>query len=57
MTDITITLGAASQEPLAFVPGGVPVRDADGRVIGGIGSSGGSPDQDLEIANAAVAAR
>ncbi|PZE95204.1 heme-binding protein [Curtobacterium sp. MCBD17_008] len=50
------SLWAASQEPLTFVAGGVPVRDADGHVIGGIGSSGGSPDQDLEIANAAVAA-
>lgn len=50
------SLGAASHEPLTFVAGGVPVTDATGAVIGAIGSSGGSPDQDLEIATAAAAA-
>ncbi|MDR6574817.1 MULTISPECIES: heme-binding protein [unclassified Curtobacterium] len=50
------SLGAASHEPLTFVAGGVPVTDAAGSVIGAVGSSGGSPDQDLVIAEAAVAA-
>ena len=50
------SLGAASHEPLTFVAGGVPLTDGSGAVIGAIGSSGGSPDQDLEIATAAAAA-
>ena len=47
---------AATSGPLAFVGGGVPVRDAHGVVIGAIGVGGGSPDQDHEVAEAALAA-
>jgi glc operon protein GlcG len=39
---------------LAIIKGGVPVL-ADGRVVGGLGVSGGSGDQDLEIAETALA--
>ena len=36
------------------VGGGVPV-EADGTIVGGVGISGGSPEQDIEGAEAAVA--
>lgn len=35
-------------------PGGEPIK-LDGRVIGGIGVGGGSPDEDVEIARTAAA--
>lgn len=38
-----------------LVPGGFPIADGD-VVIGGIGVGGGSPDQDMEVAQAALAA-
>jgi uncharacterized protein GlcG (DUF336 family) len=37
---------------LTALPGGALLADAAGRVIGGIGVSGLSPDQDQEIADA-----
>ncbi|MFO7249389.1 MAG: heme-binding protein [Actinomycetes bacterium] len=41
--------------PLRFacLPGGVPLRDADA-VIGGVGVSGGSPEQDVACARIAA---
>lgn len=36
--------------------GGLPIQDKNGRVIGAIGVSGGSVDQDVQIAQAAVEA-
>lgn len=36
--------------------GGIPLKTADGTVIGAIGVSGGAVSQDLEIAEAAVVA-
>lgn len=41
---------------LIVFAGGIPVRDADGRVIGAVGVSGGAVAQDFEVAEAAVAA-
>jgi uncharacterized protein GlcG (DUF336 family) len=41
---------------LATFAGGVPLVTADGTMIGAVGVSGGAVSQDLEIANAAVAA-
>ena len=41
---------------LIVFPGGVPVKDAEGRLIGAVGVSGGMVDQDFEVATAAVAA-
>jgi uncharacterized protein GlcG (DUF336 family) len=40
---------------IAFLGGGVPVMQGGG-VIGGIGTSGGSEDQDIECAEACLAA-
>lgn len=41
---------------LATFGGGIPVRSRDGSVIGALGVSGGTVDQDVEIAKAAYAA-
>ncbi|WP_232492782.1 GlcG/HbpS family heme-binding protein [Novosphingobium kaempferiae] len=46
----------ASNGGLMPFPGGLPIIAADGTVIGAVGVSGGAPSQDLEIAEAAVAA-
>jgi uncharacterized protein GlcG (DUF336 family) len=34
------------------VAGGLPVTDADGRLVGAVGVGGGSPDNDNEVAEA-----
>ena len=36
--------------------GGVPLTGEDGRVVGGVGVSGGSPEQDHDVAAAGAAA-
>lgn len=36
--------------------GGLPIADAEGRVIGAVGVSGGTADQDVEVARACLAA-
>ena len=41
---------------LISFPGGVVLKDAQGKVIGAIGVSGGSVDQDHEVASAGAAA-
>lgn len=48
-------ISAATTEHLAFVPGGLPLLE-DGVLLGALGSGGGMPDQDQQIAVAAVAA-
>jgi uncharacterized protein GlcG (DUF336 family) len=50
------TIGAATGEQLTFLAGGIPLFDADGELRGAIGSGGGTPEQDAEIAGAAVEA-
>ncbi|AXH35397.1 heme-binding protein [Humibacter sp. BT305] len=50
------TIQTSTTLPLAFVAGGVPITDADGVVVGAFGAGGGSPEQDHEVAAAAVAA-
>lgn len=40
---------------LAPFGGGIPLRAGDGHLIGALGVSGGSVDQDVEVANAALA--
>lgn len=39
---------------LISFPGGVLLKDANGKIIGAIGVSGGSVDQDHEVASAAI---
>ncbi|MGY6648176.1 GlcG/HbpS family heme-binding protein [Wenyingzhuangia sp. IMCC45574] len=39
---------------LVSFPGGIPVKDKNGNIIGAIGVSGGTIDQDREIATAAA---
>lgn len=41
---------------LLLVGGGVPLFDEDGALIGGLGASGGLPEQDAALARAATAA-
>ncbi|MBO9728483.1 MAG: heme-binding protein [Chitinophaga sp.] len=41
-----------SNDGLLTIAGGVVLKNKDGVVIGAIGSSGGTPEQDKEIANA-----
>ncbi|MDG4651260.1 GlcG/HbpS family heme-binding protein [Chryseobacterium arthrosphaerae] len=44
-----------SNDGLLTIAGGVVIKDAEGRIIGAIGSSGGTPEQDKEIAEAGAA--
>ncbi|MFS4473065.1 GlcG/HbpS family heme-binding protein [Chryseobacterium sp. T20] len=41
-----------SNEGLLTIAGGVVLKNTEGKMIGAIGSSGGSPEQDQEIAEA-----
>ncbi|MEC4616349.1 MULTISPECIES: GlcG/HbpS family heme-binding protein [Tsukamurella] len=41
---------------LLLMGGGVPLFDDDGALIGGLGASGGTPEQDAALARAAIAA-
>jgi uncharacterized protein GlcG (DUF336 family) len=50
------TIQTSTSLPLAFVAGGIPIVDAAGVVIGAFGAGGGSPQQDHDVAAAAVAA-
>lgn len=49
-------LGAATQQPLAAVPGGLLCRDASRNVVGAIGISGAAADEDEHCAVVAAAA-
>jgi uncharacterized protein GlcG (DUF336 family) len=50
---LAVTLPLASGNVLTSLPGGFPLR-FDGRLVGGIGISGGHPDQDAVIAAAVL---
>ncbi|MGP9623568.1 GlcG/HbpS family heme-binding protein [Corynebacterium sp. AOP34-AQ2-28] len=39
---------------LLLMGGGVPITDAEGNLLGALGVSGGTPEQDAEVARAAV---
>ena len=43
-------VGAEVEQPIAAVPGGVLVRDASNRVLGAVGVSGASADEDEHLA-------
>lgn len=53
---ITPALLAAASVPLAFLPGGIPLRDREGRLRGAVGVGGGTPEQDQAVAEAAARA-
>ncbi|CEJ69375.1 hypothetical protein BN1195_01673 [Chryseobacterium oranimense G311] len=44
-----------SNEGLLTIAGGVVIKDTEGKIIGAIASSGGTPEQDKEIAKAGAA--
>ncbi|WP_343608562.1 heme-binding protein [Chryseobacterium oranimense] len=44
-----------SNEGLLTIAGGVVIKDAEGKIIGAIATSGGTPEQDKEIAKAGAA--
>lgn len=48
------TVQTSTVLPLAFIAGGVPIRNDEGVVVGAFGAGGGSPDQDHEVASFAV---
>jgi len=50
------TIETAASFALAFVAGAVPITDSNGVVIGAIGVGGGMPDQDHDVASAALTA-
>ncbi|MCE4064611.1 heme-binding protein [Chryseobacterium gleum] len=45
-----------SNEGLLTIAGGVVIKNTSGKIIGAIGSSGGTPEQDKEIAEAGAQA-
>jgi uncharacterized protein GlcG (DUF336 family) len=48
-------ISASNEGRVVIFAGGIPLK-ADGRVVGAVGSSGGTPDQDHEVAEAGVVA-
>ncbi len=46
----------ASESRLVYSMGGIPIRDPDGTVVGAIGASGGTGEQDIEVSTAAIEA-
>ena len=51
-----VALAATSEGKFLPQPGAVVIKDAQGHVIGAVGASGGTGDQDEEICRAGVAA-
>lgn len=41
---------------LVSFPGGIPIKNSSGEIVGAIGVSGGSVEQDREVAQAGIAA-
>ena len=48
-------LAALTEGKLIAAGGGIPIKQGD-EIVGGIGVSGGTPEQDIECANAGIAA-
>jgi uncharacterized protein GlcG (DUF336 family) len=48
---------ALGSSDMLFLPGGEPVRDSNDHLVGAVGFSGGTPDQDLSVVQAALAIR
>jgi uncharacterized protein GlcG (DUF336 family) len=53
--DPSFGFGLSAVERLAPMGGGIPIT-VDGALVGGIGVSGGSVEQDIDVASAALAA-
>lgn len=53
--DPAFGFGLSGIDRLCPIGGGVPIQ-VDGSGVGGVGVSGGSPDQDVEVATAALTA-
>jgi uncharacterized protein GlcG (DUF336 family) len=53
---VTPALLAAVPYPLAFLPGGIPLRSDDGALLGAVGVGGGNAQQDQTIAQVAALA-
>jgi uncharacterized protein GlcG (DUF336 family) len=51
-----VTLAATAQGKFLPQPGAVVIKNAQGQVLGAVGASGGTGDQDEEICRAGVAA-
>lgn len=47
---------AHGSNDMLFLPGGEPILDSNNRPLGGIGFSGGMPDQDVKVVQAALSA-
>ena len=47
-------LGTTNDGRIVTFGGGYPLEDADGTVVGGVGVSGGSAEEDMEVAQAGV---
>jgi uncharacterized protein GlcG (DUF336 family) len=54
-TSFAIAAAVATRGEFILAGGGVPILDGDA-VVGGLGASGGTPDQDRSVAEHAVAA-
>lgn len=50
------TIETSISAALAFVSGGVPIRDSKGVIIGAIGAGGAAPEQDHQVAEYGAAA-
>ncbi len=51
---VRLAIAAATGGGVTGLPGGLPIRVAS-EVLGGIGVGSGTPDQDLDVARAALA--
>lgn len=52
---VRVHIASATQGQVTGLGGGLPIR-VDGALVGGIGVGSGSPDQDIAVATAALAA-
>lgn len=50
-----MTIPLTGEPRLTSFPGGLPIT-SDGAVVGGVGTAGGAPDQDVAVSEAALAA-
>lgn len=54
LADRDVKEGLVALGSVTMLPGGLPIRDASTALVGAIGVSGGSPEQDVAIAEAAL---